>query len=201
MESEVSSKAPAAPRNLGLSTVYVPLNHKHHEQANVLYGIVGNPRDSLPPVDSRQYLDFFHRVMKARSPHPSSRPTHFASAVSSPTAPPLACDLTAIRAAAGFRTLPQMCPGAERALLCVTCGCPGRCMVVSNPRPAPPTPAVWSGAGHRFRRGAARRGEGHRQRGRSNAGHRRAGAPGASGPGPGELCAASATNISPGTDA
>ena len=74
MESEVSSKAPAAPRKPGLSTVYVPLNHKHHEQANVLYGIVGNPRDSLPPVDSRQYLDFFHRVMKARSPHPLISP-------------------------------------------------------------------------------------------------------------------------------
>ena len=69
MESEVSSKAPSGtPRSPGLSTVYVPLNHKHHEVANVLYGVVGNPTDSLPPVDSRQYLDFFHRMMKARPP-------------------------------------------------------------------------------------------------------------------------------------
>ena len=75
MESEVSSKAPVGtPRNPGLSTVYVPLNHKHHEVANVLYGVVGNPADSLPPVDSRHYLDFFHRMMKARPPLiPNSR--------------------------------------------------------------------------------------------------------------------------------
>ena len=118
MESEVSSKAPVGTsRNPGLSTVYVPLNHKHHDQANVLYGVVGNPRDSLPPVDSRQYLDFFHRMMKARSPPRPSRPTHFAGSVPHLAASAYSCQPQAIRAVACERTLSRTCPGAARALL------------------------------------------------------------------------------------
>ena len=115
MESEVSSKAPAGTsRSPGLSTVYVPLNHKHHEQANVMYGVVGNPRDSLPLVDSRQYLDFYHRTMKACSPRPS-RPTHFASASRHATVCAYSFQPVAIRTVACGRTLSRICPGAARA--------------------------------------------------------------------------------------
>lgn len=67
MENEASSKATAEEGQIhGLSTVYVPLNHKHHEKANVLYGIIGNPRESLPECNSGDYLAFFHNVMKVR---------------------------------------------------------------------------------------------------------------------------------------
>ena len=65
MEHEATSKASAGggERN-GLSTVYVPLNHRHHETANVLYGIIGNPRESLPECDSAEYLEFYHNLFK-----------------------------------------------------------------------------------------------------------------------------------------
>ena len=157
MESEVSSKAPAGPsRNQGLSTVYVPLNHKHHEQANVLYAIVGNPRDSLPPVDSRQYLDFFHRMMKARPLCPS-RLTHLASSVPHSAAPAWSWHLSMIRAVVCRRTPSRICPGAERALLHVTCRCSGRCgdapawvrcrpwILSWHSTPSPRSRAPWTG--------------------------------------------------------
>lgn len=64
MASEVSSK-PSAAGPQPLRTVYVPLNHKHHEHANVLYGLVGNPPESLPKCFYPEYLEFYHNVMKA----------------------------------------------------------------------------------------------------------------------------------------
>ena len=67
-DSEVTSKAtPVASRPPGLSTVYVPLHHRHHEEANVLFGTVGNPRASLPACSSVEYLNFHHKVMKVNA--------------------------------------------------------------------------------------------------------------------------------------
>lgn len=63
--SEFSSK-PSAAGPQPLRTVYVPLNHKHHASASVLYGQVGNPSASLPECFSPEYLDFYHNVMKVR---------------------------------------------------------------------------------------------------------------------------------------
>ena len=70
--SEVNSRV-AAGGPQPLRTVYVPLNHRHHERANVLYGLVGNPRESLPEVSTPEHLDFYHNVMKVCDPAPKRR--------------------------------------------------------------------------------------------------------------------------------
>lgn len=68
MASEATSKATGAAgqHTQGLSTVYVPLDHRHHEHANVIYGIVGNSKESLPGCTTLEYMDFHHTVLKVR---------------------------------------------------------------------------------------------------------------------------------------